>query len=236
MTAVPATLAQPGFRFLGRSFLAFVLAPNPPLADWLGELDTWLKRSKGALANRPVVLDLSRFGTSKDEVDDVLRTLRARDLRVVSVEGVAADWVAPELAPLPAASGRPVTAALPAPAETQAAADSPPRPASLLLDRNIRSGETISFLDGDVTVCGSVSSGAEILAGGSVHVYGALRGRVVAGAPDNQEARIFCRRFDAELLGIAGYYQVAEDAGADLAGQPVEARLSDGQMLVRRLD
>ena len=69
----------------------------------------------------------------------------------------------------------------------------------MVIDKPVRSGQSIYFPDGDITVLGSVSSGAEVIAGGSIHVYGALRGRAVAGATGDGNARIVCRRYHAEL-------------------------------------
>ncbi|MEO1200335.1 MAG: septum site-determining protein MinC [Pseudomonadota bacterium] len=225
------------FRFFGRSVLAFVLAPSPPLSDWLSSLDAWIQRSRGALTGRPVVLDLTRLAPSEAGVQDILTTLRERKLRIISIEGVDRHWIPDDLSPLPI-SGRAVMSAITgrAPEPVAQAEDRAAEPASLVIDRPVRSGEAISFLDGDVTICGSVSSGAEIVAGGSVHVYGTLRGRVVAGAPDNKEARIFCRKFDAELLGIAGYYQIVEDVAPTLLGKPVAARLSNGAFILSPID
>ena len=88
---------------------------------------------------------------------------------------------------------------------------------SLLLDSPVRSGQSIVFTEGDVTVLGSVGSGAEIVAGGSIHVYGTLRGRAMAGVNGNSAARIFCQKIEAELLAIDGYYQTAEEIDASLA-------------------
>ena len=78
------------------------------------------------------------------------------------------------------------------------------KPASLLIETPVRSGQSIVFTEGDVTVLGSVASGAEIVAGGSIHVYGALRGRAMAGVTATPRARIFCRKLEAELLAIDG--------------------------------
>jgi septum site-determining protein MinC len=89
-----------------------------------------------------------------------------------------------------------------------------PKPASLLLDSQIRSGQSVVFPDGDVTILGSVSSGAEIVAGGSIHVYGTLRGRAMAGINGNMAARIYCQKVEAELLAIDGYYRTAEEIDA----------------------
>jgi septum site-determining protein MinC len=75
----------------------------------------------------------------------------------------------------------------------------------------IRSGMTVYAKDADLIVLGSVSSGAELLADGNIHVYGPLRGRALAGVQGNTEARIFCRSLAAELVAIAGYYLVKEE-------------------------
>jgi septum site-determining protein MinC len=112
-----------------------------------------------------------------------------------------------------------------------------PKPAqtSLLLE-NVRSGQSIVFPDGDVTVLGSVSSGAEIVAGGSIHVYGTLRGRAMAGVNGNSAARIYCQRIEAELLAIDGYYQTAEELDASLRSRPVQAWLEGEIMRVTPLN
>ena len=100
----------------------------------------------------------------------------------------------------------------------------------------MRSGQTISFPEGDVIVVGSVGSGAEIIAGGSIHVYGALRGRAIAGAAGDGTARIFCQDLDAELLSIDGHYRVAENFDGALRGRPVQARLDGLRMALSPLD
>src|SRR5581483_7148731 len=89
-----------------------------------------------------------------------------------------------------------------------AAARPPPR--SLLIDRPVRSGQTVVCEDGDITVVGAVASGAEVIAGGSIHVYGPLRGRAIAGGHAGKDARIFCRSLEAELVAIGGVYRTAE--------------------------
>jgi septum site-determining protein MinC len=105
-----------------------------------------------------------------------------------------------------------------------------PKPMSLLLDSPVRSGQSVVFAEGDVTVVGSVGSGAEIVAGGSIHVYGTLRGRAMAGVNGNSAARIYCQKIEAELLAIDGYYRTAEDIGATLRNRPAQAWL-DGDIM-----
>ena len=91
------------------------------------------------------------------------------------------------------------------------------------------------FHEGDVTVIGSVSSGAEIVATGSIHIYGTLRGRVMAGADGNSRAHIFCRCVEAELIAIDGYYRMADEMDAYL-GKPIHAWLEDGTLAIKTLD
>ena len=100
----------------------------------------------------------------------------------------------------------------------------------------MRSGQTVYHPDGDVTVVGSVASGAEILAGGSVHVYGTLRGRVMAGAYGETRARIFCRRLEAELLSVCGVYLTADEIAANVRSQPIQAWLENESVKIARLD
>jgi len=242
--------SQQPFRFLGRSFLALVFSPEPPVPDWLDELDRWLRRSTGFFAEKPVVLDLSRVSLSRPEYDALIADLRTRKIRVISVEGIDPAWRAPELGPI--GNGGRSTAMVEVPPvdeperqpgdEPKEQPAPPPKastsrePASLVIDTPIRSGQTVFFPEGDVTVVGSVASGAEIIAGGSIHIYGALRGRAIAGSTGDPRARIFCRRMEAELLAIDGLYKTADDIPADLVGRTVQAWLDREALLMHPLD
>ena len=92
----------------------------------------------------------------------------------------------------------------------------------MIVTQPVRSGQSLVFLEGDITVVGSVASGAEVVAGGSVHIYGTLRGRAIAGTMGNGEARIFCRKLEAELVAIDGYYKTAEDMEPEHRGKAVQ--------------
>ena len=109
------------------------------------------------------------------------------------------------------------------------------QPYSLIIEEPVRSGQSIVFPEGDVTVLGSVASGAEIIAGGSIHVYGTLRGRVLAGSAGNPNARIFCRKLEAELIAIDGLYKTAEDMEPNLVGKPVQAWLEGDALMAASL-
>ena len=128
-------------------------------------------------------------------------------------------------------------AASPAPAPERAAAPAPAVAGEpgMLHTAPIRSGQQIYAEQRDLTVLGTVGAGAEVIADGSIHIYGALRGRALAGARDNPKARIFCREFHAELVAIAGHYQVMEDIPADVRGKPAQVWLENGQIHIAAL-
>ena len=218
----------------GRSYMAFALTPDPPIADWLEGLDAWLRGSSGFFAGRPVVLDLSAVTLTSAAIGHLISELGTRGVRIMGLEGVAAEKLGPGLPPL-------VSGGRPAPAEAIAARSqpTPPQeraPASLLVESAVRSGQAIFHPDGDVTVLGSVGSGAEVIAGGSIHIYGTLRGRAMAGTSGNRKARIFCQHLEAELLAIDGYYRTAEDLDMELQGRPVQAWLANETLFIAEID
>ena len=100
----------------------------------------------------------------------------------------------------------------------------------------VRSGQQVYADNRDLTVLGMVGAGAEVIADGSIHVYGALRGRALAGAQGNEKARIFCREFLAELVAIAGHYKVLEEIPQDLRGKPAQVWLDGDELKIAALD
>lgn len=102
---------------------------------------------------------------------------------------------------------------------------------SVTVDRPVRSGQQIYAASADMTVLAPTSAGSEVMADGSIHVYGAIRGRVLAGARGNTSARIFCQSLDAELIAIAGRYQLLDESKTELKGKPAMVYL-DGEKLV----
>jgi len=216
-------------RFHGRSFLAFVLTPAPPLADWLFEMEAWVAKTPDFFATKPLIVDLSRVSLTRAEFIGFLVRLRASNLRLISVEGVDTDWLEPGLEPLSGGKcAQDIDAVQNGSAGQTPRADAEKQDVnSLMLHTPVRSGRSVYYPPGDVTVAGSVASGAEIISGGSIHVYGVLRGRAIAGSAGNPQARIFCRRLEAELLAIGGFYKSSENIDPDLFGRPVQAWLED---------
>ena len=104
-----------------------------------------------------------------------------------------------------------------------------------MVTQPVRSGQSVIFPEGDVTIVGSVASGAEIVAGGSIHVYGTLRGRAMAGTMGNATARIFCRKLEAELIAIDGFYKTAEDMEPGLRGRAVQIWLEGDKIVAGTL-
>jgi septum site-determining protein MinC len=128
--------------------------------------------------------------------------------------------------------------ATPPPRHAQAAS-SPPVAATgepgLMQAAPVRSGQQVYAEHRDLTVMATVGAGAEVIADGSIHIYGALRGRALAGARDNPRARIFCREFHAELVAVAGHYQVLEDIPKHLRGKAVQVWLDQDQLRIEEL-
>ena len=127
--------------------------------------------------------------------------------------------------------GRPVGAS-----EVPDEKPAPPEPHSLMREENVRSGQSVSFPKGDVTIIGSVASGAEVIAGGSIHIYGALRGRAIAGVMGDGKAKIFCRKLEAELIAIDGLYKTADDMPAGVRGKPAKISLDGEKIVIEPLD
>lgn len=145
-----------------------------------------------------------------------------------------AQYESQEPAP-PAAAPAPAPASAPARTEPARAAGAPPGEPGMIVSAPIRSGQQIYAEQRDLTVLATVGAGAEVIADGSIHIYGTLRGRALAGARDNEKARIFCREFHAELVAIAGHYKVMEDIPADLRGKAVQIWLDNGQIHIAAL-
>ena len=230
MTTANAVRPHESMRFRGRSVMAFALAPALPIHQWIAQLDEWTRNSPNFFAGRPIVLDLAAVALAFSEIAQLITTLAARGIRVMGIEGADPNQLSPSLPPLLQGGrsnpGRDIIAT------TSEQRD----PKSLLIDTPIRSGQSVAFPSGDVTVLGSVSSGAEIVAGGSIHVYGALRGRAMAGATGNARARIFCTRNEAELVSVNGYYRTAEQIDATLRSRPTQCWLEDRVVSIAALD
>jgi septum site-determining protein MinC len=211
--------------------MAFVVAPEPPLDRWLAGLDAQMARSPGFFEARPVIIDLAAVTGEEPGTETLLDDLEKRGISVIDVENAdAVPGADPWRRPL--VGGRNTGEIDVAASEVVPA---PPEETSLVICEPIRSGQSVMFPKGDVTIIGSVASGAEVLAGGSVHIYGTLRGRAIAGALGTSNARIFCRRLEAELVSIDGFYKTADDMDPAMRGRAVEIRLVSDTIVISPL-
>jgi septum site-determining protein MinC len=207
------------------------------------------RRAAGFFADRPVIANLS--AVQADETADLaalLDALEARNMKLVAVEGTESARLTgtrwERLTNLrqrledtrETATGRMLAIPDDPPEPEPEPPPAPPVQESLLIDRPVRSGQSIIFEHGDVTVIGPVSSGAEIIAGGSIHIYGALRGRAIAGLKTGANARIFCSKLDAEMVCIDGVYDTAEQWSETINGHAVQIRLDDKGLQFATLD
>ena len=231
-------------RFRGRNFLALVVAPDPPLETWLVDLDDWLSRAPAFFKGRPVVLDLSAMAMDRSSIPVLVTELGRRGIKVMGVDGADVEWLGIGVPPdLVGGRGDPapdfqVTATPDEVGKPERPAVAAPdgAPTSLVVDETLRSGRSVFFPTGDVTIVGAVQSGAEVIAGGSITVHGALRGRAIAGVAGQPNARIFCRRFEAELVAIDGIYRASETTDPALWAKPVQVRLRDETLAVEIME
>ncbi|GAN80987.1 cell division inhibitor/septum site-determining protein MinC [Acidocella aminolytica 101 = DSM 11237] len=220
--------------------MALILVPEAPVSAWLSALDAQMERAAGYFAQKPVVVNFSALADDATDPTALLYALDMRGLAIISVEGLDRSRLSgtrfetlPDLRQK-ADNEEPLGRELALPEEVPRA-EPVPAVTSLLIDRPVRSGQSIIFEHGDVTILGALSSGAEVIAGGSVHVYGPLRGRVIAGVKSGAKARIFCRKLGAELAAIDGVYSTADDWNKTYDNCAVQIWLSGGALKISAL-
>jgi septum site-determining protein MinC len=241
-------------RVQGGIFTLMVVKVGDPYDPALErEIAEQVALSPGFFADAPVVLDLkdSLGCTSVADYTSLRQLLRRHGMIPVGVQNASALQLraakAVDLSAFSGASGG-SAARRPAPAErTEPPRAPPPReraPAPLeraadrpaadqrtrLVTQPVRSGTQIYAKGGDLVVVAPVSAGAELIADGHIHVYGALRGRAIAGAMGDTNARIFAHRFAAELVSVAGRYIVSDAIPAEHLNQPAQVALIDDEL------
>lgn len=226
-------------RFRARSFVAFALVPEAPLETWLEDLDRWIENSPGFFKGRPVVLDLNMLKPAPGEIAALVALIAERGIRTYAIEAGYVDSLGPDLPPMLAGARKTIVDETPAEVESpsEAVPEAAPRVSNtLIVDQPVRSGQSIVHPHGDVILMGSASFGSEILAAGSIHVYGTLRGRAFAGAWGDRSARIFCHRNEAELLAVDGWYRTAEDMEPSMRGKAIQVHLDENAIHVAPLN
>lgn len=200
----------------------------------LRAVDRHVEQAPAMFRGMPVVLDLDRLERLPDAemVKRLVSGLHTR--RLVPTALGSSDEAASGLAdqvglPLLRAGAE----AGPPRAEPAAA---PQAPATRFVTRPVRSGQQVYARGGDLVILAPVGPGAEVLADGCVHVYGALNGRAGAGVQGDETARVFCQQFNAELISIAGRYQVGDDLSEAHRNRAVQIRLDGDALSIERLE
>ena len=204
----------------------------------------------------PFVIDASAISKASLDLPGLVRILRSLNVVPVGVRSANADlkrvvsdlnlgwfeWgedagrTKPVRMPTKASEAvKPSTPELPPPPKTEALPEIRKHSATKIVATPVRSGQSVYARNGDLLVLSSVSPGAELIADGHIHVYGALRGRALAGAQGDEEARLFCRSLEAELVSVAGTYMVSEGLDRKLRGKPVQVYLKDAKLVVEAL-
>ncbi|HZP66618.1 MAG TPA: septum site-determining protein MinC [Rudaea sp.] len=246
MRSEPAAAAVPAFELkfgqVGIANLRLFAADPEALRE---ELARKVEAAPQLFGRAPLVLDLGHLPALPDA--DAARALLAA-VRAAGLLPVGLAYGTSENAVLAEALDLPLFAKFraaydPAPKAAEAAAEkAPPAPApaaegarALRHDKPVRSGQQVYARGRDLVLAATIGNGAEVIADGSIHVYGRLSGRALAGAQGDETARIYCLDFRAELVSIAGRYRVFEDIPADLRGKPVQAWLDGEKLLLQRM-
>ncbi len=247
---------QAGELKIGQVGIANLRVRTLDVAQLVAEMRDRVQRAPKLFARAAVILD---FGGLTQTPDPSTARALVDGLREAGVLPVALAYGTREIEQLSEALGLPLLAKFraqyeriepaaepaPAPAKAQppaAAKASAPvaSPAStepgMMQAAPVRSGQQVYAEHRDLTVLATVGAGAEVISDGSIHIYGALRGRAPAGAQGNEKARIFCREFHAELVAVAGHYKVLEDIPKELRGKAVQVWLDDDQLRIAALD
>ncbi len=192
-----------------------------------------VRQAPGFFNNTPVVIDLENVVESQDGWDfsGLSEALRGYGMVPVGVRNGSAELqAAARLAGFPvlpesrsAGSAKKPDRADPAPARSR------------IVNQPVRSGQQIYAPDGDLIVVGTISAGAEVIADGNIHVYGALRGRALAGVKGDLEARIFCQSLEAELISIAGRYRISEQIDTSDRCKAVQIHLAGDRLMIDHL-
>ena len=246
----PASLEQHGEMKFGQVGIANLRIQSFDIDALAAEMRERVERAPKLFRHAAVILDFSALSACPpaEAVDRLIDALRRAGVLPVAIaygtpaiEQLAGQVGLPVLAKFRAGYEREAAEPSAAPAPKAAPTAAPnPAPAmqaepGMLQTQPLRSGQQVYAAGRDLTVCAMVGAGAEAIADGSIHIYGALRGRALAGASGNAKARIFCREFNAELVAIAGTYKVLDEIPKKLLGKAVQIWLDDDQLRIEEL-
>lgn len=233
----PMTATATTFQVRGRFLTALVLRIDTESVDepFYVQLDEQLQRTPQFFSGAPMVLDIGKSAglNQPDSIRNLVQNLRQRDLQVFGIQNASGidEATLQSLGLIPVTTGR--DAPLPRDTGQTKVATATPAPSPVenkVVRAHVRSGQMVVAEHGDLTIIGSVASGAELMAAGNIHVYGALRGRAMAGCHGDETAHIFCQNLSAELVAIAGLYKTSETLDAEVRQRCTHIYLEDDKL------
>ncbi|AXI83106.1 septum site-determining protein MinC [Xylella taiwanensis] len=242
MSSVNMDFEQAGELKIGQVGIATLRIRTLNVSRLIQEMCDRVTRAPKLFKRTAVILD---FGELAKTPDLVTAQALVEGLRGVNVLPVAIAYGTSEIDLLSQQLGLPLLSKFRAHYERQETVAAPPpstpptpppAKASRIQHTTVRSGQQLYAEHCDLTILNTVGAGAEVIADGSIHIYGTLRGRAMAGARGNTEMRIFCRDFQAELIAIAGQYKVLDDIPTELRGKAVQVWLEQDQIKIAVLD
>lgn len=251
MALTTAAQARTSFDLKSASLpVVAVLLKTTDAARFAADLAERVADAPGFFDNDPVLIDLAPVKDADEPIDfaAIIGQLRSHSTLPVAVRGGSPAQM--DAARAVGLSWAPDAAIGPVRAEASAAAPQQVRevvrevevevvrevpvagPGTVVVDKPLRSGQQVYARGADLVVMAVVSFGAEVIADGNIHVYAPLRGRAIAGARGNTEARIFSTCLEPQLVSIAGIYRTTEtELPDDVRGKPAQVRL-DGEKLI----
>lgn len=219
-------MQTPRLELKGSSFTLSVLHINSQdMAVIAAELDSKLAIAPQFFLGAPLVVNLSEIKASNFDLLGLKEILTSRQLIIVGITSAL-----PEINAMAKLIGLAIIRS------GKEASNQPQLPRTTkIVKQNIRSGQQIYAKNGDLIVIGAVGNGAEVIADGSIHIYGALRGKAMAGAAGDRNAVIIAQKIEAELVSIAGQYWLTENLQQNGAAQSGCIRLEGESLTVESL-
>ncbi len=230
------------FEFKSAQFsLPRLLLKNTEMDEIARLMESRVNSAPAFFNNTPVIIDLGELPTGVAvDFPWLVGLLRGYGMIPFGVKGASGEQK--EMAELmelailadtshdssarPAAAGKPAAAKKPL-------AGSPASQRSKIISTPVRSGQRVYAPYGDLIITAQVSSGAEVIADGNIHIYGTLRGRALAGVKGNRDARIFCNNLQADLVAIAGQYRVNDALTDEDRDRPVQIYLEENRLAIK---
>lgn len=187
------------------------------------QLENTVLKAPQYFANAPMIIDFTGLENeqfTQDDIKQICSLMRQYQIQPIAARGLPDQTIMPNLTMKPK----------PVPEETHAQA-SVSVPATKIITKPVRAGTQIYAKGTDLIILTTVNAGAEVVADGNIHIYGALRGRALAGASGDTNAKIFCQTLDAELIAIAGHYLLNDKMKSHTAGNGMVHVFLDNDVL-----